>query len=233
MSSIHHQFNQGLADIAEQVQASLVQVQSGRGRGVGAGTVWHSDGLILTNAHVVGRRNHREILVTLADGRNLPATLLARDDAQDIAALRVDAQDLATITLGDSQQLAAGNLVFAIGHPWGILGAVSAGIVIGEGIVPLTIDPAHTRAVNQSASERQWLAIDLRLRPGNSGGPLVDSMGRLVGLNTAMSGPEVGLAVPVQTNKVVFPKVPAAENVQIPHPHPASRQRHASHPHYL
>jgi S1-C subfamily serine protease len=163
-----------------------VQITNGQ-RGAGAGTIWHADGLIVTNAHVVGRRSLR---VTLPDGRTLPARLLARDASRDLAALAVDATGLPTSELGQSKQLQPGQWVLALGHPWGVAGAVTAGVVIGVGPPP-----------EMPLPQRELIQVGLRLRPGHSGGPLVDVHGRLVGINTMMAGPEVGLAVPVHVVK--------------------------------
>jgi serine protease Do len=181
-----HQLNLDMSGLVENVRRSLVQVSNGR-RGTGAGTVWHPDGLILTNAHVVGRRNLR---VTLPDGRTLPAWLLAHDPALDVAALKVDATGLPTVELGKSKQLQPGQWVLALGHPWGVAGAVTAGVVIGVGL-PLEMQ----------LPRRELIQVSLHLRPGHSGGPLVDARGRLVGINTMMAGPDVGLAVPVHVVK--------------------------------
>ena len=181
------QLNKEIADVTERVRGSLVQVRNG-GRGNGAGTIWHPQGLILTNAHVVERG---PLQVKLTDGRTLPARLLARDASIDVAALAVNATGLPTIELGDSSRLKPGRLVLALGHPWGIVGAVAAGVVIGVG-------PDWPEL---SGSKREWIVVSLNLRPGNSGGPLIDDYGRLIGINTVMTGPEVGMAVPVHVIK--------------------------------
>ena len=187
MPTLVQTLNDEIADVVEGVRGSLVQIRRGR-HGAGAGTVWHPEGLILTNAHVV---ESGSLQVTLADGRTLPARVLARDPDNDVAAVAVDATDLPTIALGESRRLRPGQLVLALGHPWGIRGAVSAGVVIGVG----------SQWAEIPRSKREWIAVSLNLRPGNSGGPLVDAEGRLVGINSVMSGPEVGLAVPVHVIK--------------------------------
>jgi serine protease Do len=176
-----------MADIVSEVRRTLVQVRNGRS-GAGAGTVWHPDGLILTNAHVIRMRS---IHVVLPDGQTLPARVLAHDRALDLAALGVDASGLPAIGLGGSRQLQAGDWVLALGHPWGVLGAVTAGVVAGAG----------AGLPEMPRSDREWIAVSLHLRPGYSGGPLVDAQGRLVGINTIMAGPDVGLAVPVHVVK--------------------------------
>ncbi len=185
---IAQQLDSDLASVVEEARRSLVQVRNGH-RGGGAGTIWHSKGLIVTNAHVVGRGSAASVI--LPDERELPARVLARDERRDLAALVVDAGDLPTVQLGDSKSLQPGQWVVAVGHPWGIQGAISAGIVIGLG--PAWPD-GHERG-------RDYVLVSLHLRPGHSGGPLVDTEGRLVGINTMINGPDVGVAVPVDEVK--------------------------------
>jgi serine protease Do len=187
VSDLLAQLNAEMAVVVEGAWRSLVEIHNGH-RGVGAGTIWHPDGLILTNAHVVGRRS---LQVTLPDGHKLAARVLAHDASRDIAALSVEATDLPTIELGNSRQLKPGQWVLALGHPWGVAGAVTAGIVAGVG----------KRLPEMPLPDRDWIAVSLHLRPGHSGGPLVDNHGRLVGINTIMAGPDVGLAVPVHVVK--------------------------------
>jgi S1-C subfamily serine protease len=188
-TSILTQLNDALADRITTVQRSLVQITNGRG--AGAGTIWHRDGLIITNAHVVRGRDHLQ--VTLPDGHKLPTQIIAADDALDIAALSVTADDLPAIELGDSKTLKPGQWVMAIGHPWGVQGAVTSGVVIGTG--------AQLPEMGSMQPGREWIALSLHMRPGHSGGPLVDSAGRLVGINTMITGPNVGYAIPVHVVK--------------------------------
>jgi serine protease Do len=186
MTTLWQQMNREMAGIVEGVRGSLVTV-SNDWRGGGAGTLWHSDGLVVTNAHVVRRRSPK---VTLPDGRTLAARLLAYDQAIDLAALSVQAENLPAIALGDSKRLKPGDWVVALGHPWGVKGAASAGMVIDVG-----------RPLEMPQIEVELIQVGLNLRPGHSGGPLVDGEGRLVGINTMISGPQVGLAVPVYVVK--------------------------------
>jgi S1-C subfamily serine protease len=186
MPNLWQQLNGDLSAIVENVRRSLVQISNGRG--AGAGTIWHADGLIVTNAHVVAGRHALKVI--LPDGRSLPARILAADANQDLAALSIEANNLPTITLGDSKQLQPGEWVVALGHPWGVLGAATAGIVIATGMPPEM--PAH---------RGEFIQVGLHLRPGHSGGPLVDVQGRLIGLNAMITGPDVGLAVPVHRVK--------------------------------
>ncbi len=166
------------ATMAAELARVTVEVR-GRGRGaggaaVGAGVIWHPDGLILTNAHVA----HRDVTVVLADGRARSARLVARDQPRDLAALLVDATGLPAARIGDSAALRVGELVLAVGNPLGLVRALSAGLVHAVG----------PRAIH----------ADLRLAPGNSGGPLADARGRVVGLNAMIVG---GLAVAVPSRE--------------------------------
>ena len=166
------------ADLAARLGRVTVEVR-GRGRGaeggaVGAGVVWHPDGLILTNAHVASG----DVTVVLADGGARRARLVARDVRRDLAALVVDATDLPAARIGDSGALRVGELVLAVGNPLGLVRALSAGLVHAVG----------PRAIH----------ADLRLAPGNSGGPLADAQGHVVGLNAMIVG---GLAVAVPSRE--------------------------------
>jgi serine protease Do len=185
--NILQQLSTEMGDVVSAARRSLVQISNGP-EGQGAGTIWHSDGLIITNAHVVRKRS---LKVKLPDGRVLPATILAHTPELDIAALSVEANNLPTIEVGDSHNLQPGEWVFAVGHPFGVTGAATAGIVIGTG----------THLPEQPNPKREWIAVNLRLRPGNSGGPLVNRYGQLIGVNTIMTGPKAGGAVPVHVAK--------------------------------
>ena len=196
MVALLQQVDAGLSAVVAQASRSLVQISNGR-RGAGAGTIWHEEGLIVTNAHVV-KQKAPSVGLPGAEGwprggANLPARVVAHDRNLDIAVLVVDAHGLPTIQLGESTGLRAGELVLALGHPWGVPGAATAGVVIGVG--------EEWRGVNGDRAGREWIAASLRVRPGHSGGPLIDSKGRLVGINTIMAGPGVGVAVPVHVVK--------------------------------
>ncbi len=177
------ELNEDLSGVIEQVHRSLVQIHNGK-RGSGAGTIWHPQGLIVTNAHVAGRG---PLKVELPDGRTLPAQILALDRDRDVAALRVEANNLPAVQLGDSQRLRPGEWVVAVGHPWGVPGAATAGIVIGVG----------SEWPEMPGNGRDWVVVSLHMRPGHSGGPLVDVRGRMVGINTMINGPDVGFAIPI------------------------------------
>ncbi len=185
MTSILLQLNDEMAHLVEKVGQSLVEVKDGRGGA--AGTIWHSQGLIVTNAHIV---SHKHPKVILSDGRTYDAKVLAYDSDKDLAALSIEAEGLPTIALGDSRDLSAGQFVFALGHPWGVNRVATAGILMGGGAEHLRISYGQN-----------LLSVNLPLRPGNSGGPLVDVEGRLVGINTMMTGPDSGLAIAVNAAK--------------------------------
>ncbi|MFN2223323.1 MAG: S1C family serine protease [Candidatus Promineifilaceae bacterium] len=186
MADLLAQINDQMAAVVEDARRCLVQVHNGR-HGAGAGTILHADGLIVTNAHVVKRQSPK---VTLMDGRTLPARLLTYDEDLDLAAVAVEARELPTIELGRRGQLRPGQWVVALGHPWGVTGASTAGMVIDVG-----------RPLDGLPYRGELIQVGLSLRPGHSGGPMVNGSGRLVGINTMISGPEVGLAVPIHCVK--------------------------------
>jgi S1-C subfamily serine protease len=185
MSNILETLNNELSAVVGRAQHSLVQVHAPRSgdRGNGAGTILHADGLIVTNAHVVQRRSPK---ITLWDGRMLRGSLLAFDEQMDLAAVAVEGKNLPTIELGNRRQLRPGQWVVALGHPWGVTGATSAGMVISVG-----------RPLEGLPYKGDLIQAGLQLRPGHSGGPMVNSEGLLVGINTMIAGPDVGLAVPI------------------------------------
>jgi serine protease Do len=168
----------GFGEIAEQLRRSTVLIQSG-GRGAGSGVIWSSDGVVVTNAHVV---NGGRVNVTLWDGREFDAVISARDPRRDLAQLRIDAVDLRVARAADSSQLRPGELVIAIGNPMGFVGALATGVIHAVG--PL-----------QGLGRQSWVQADVRLAPGNSGGPLADAQGRVVGINTMVAG-RLALAIP-------------------------------------
>ena len=191
MTTLLTQLNSDLGELADKVRRSLVQVSAGR-RGSGSGVILTPDGLVATNAHVIsgtrGRRPGRRLRITLPTGVVVEATSLTQDDELDVAILKLEGElpELQPIEFGDSKALRPGQWVMAMGYPWGVSGAVAGGIVIGAG-------PDLPEA---PGAGRDWIAVDLALRPGHSGGPLVDHQGRLIGISTMMAGLEVGMAVP-------------------------------------
>ena len=179
----HAEIGDALGTLTERVRAVTVEVTSRHGFGTGSGVLWDSSGLVVTNAHVA-RGRHQVIILT--GGCSFDATLIASDPAFDLAALRVEAADLPIALIGDSDLLRTGELVVALGSPRGISGAASLGIVY------------HPAAGGPSG--RRWIAADVQLAPGNSGGPLADAAGRVVGINTLVA---FGLALAVPSRAVM------------------------------
>lgn len=170
------------AAMLARVWLSLVQVRSDP-HGAGAGVIWRSDGLVVTNDHVVGAG--RQFQVQLSSGERFPAHVLARHPEVDLAILKVDARNLPTALIADSRDLRVGQLVFAVGHPWGQPRVVTAGLV-----------SALQRAETRNGKEVPIIRSDALLAPGNSGGPLVNAAGGVVGINTMIVGGDQGLAIP-------------------------------------
>lgn len=168
-----------LAIAAENLCRSTVQVQ-GRSSSHGSGVIWRSNGLVITNAHVVcGPR----ATIKLADERELDAVVIARDRRSDLAALQVEASDLPSITVS-SEVLRVGELVLAVGNPLGLVGVLTTGVI-------------HAISHNNVAGG-QWIQADVRLAPGNSGGPLANSQGHVIGINCMIVG-SLALAIPSHT----------------------------------
>jgi serine protease Do len=172
----------GFGEVAEALRRTTVQVSSS-GRGVGSGVILSADGLIVTNAHVV---RSSQAQVKLWDGRTLEAVVTSRDLARDLAAVLVSASSLSAATLADSSKARIGELVLAIGNPLGFVGALSTGIIHAAGSV-------------RGLGIGSWLQADVKLAPGNSGGPLADAQGRVLGINTMVAG---GLALAIPSNDV-------------------------------
>jgi serine protease Do len=175
------------ARMIEDAQRSVVQVRSG-GRGIGAGVIWRPEGLVLTNHHVVAGAR-RNVKVALQDGRTFSADVRKSSRSLDLALLRLegDHEDLPAAPVGDSDALRVGELVYAIGHPWGRVGAVSAGIIGGVGELR---GPRPGRG-----SSTRYVRSDVTLAPGNSGGPLLNARGRVVAINAMIFG-DMAVSIP-------------------------------------
>ncbi len=177
-------FSSSLEEIIEKAQASIVQVRRA-GRGGGTGFVWHEKGAIITNHHVVANASTK-LEIELLDGRVLQASVVDSDPMLDLALLNVPADNLPALPAGDSAKLRVGELVFAIGHPWGQRGVVTAGIVSALSKVKL----------RNSNQQLEYIKSDVRLAPGNSGGPLLDAQGHVVGINAMIMGGDLSVAIP-------------------------------------
>ena len=168
----------GFGEIAEALRRSTVLVQPG-GRGSGSGVIWSTNGTIITNAHVA---RGGQITVQLWDGCEQSATIVSRDPRRDLAALRIDAPNLPAAAIADSPQLRPGELAIAIGNPLGFVGALTTGVIHAVG--PL-----------RGLGSQAWVQADVRLAPGNSGGPLANAAGHVIGINTMVAG-RLALAIP-------------------------------------
>lgn len=166
-----------IAELAEELRRVTVEVTDADEL-LGSGILWPA-GCVVTNAHVVRRP---EVALRLSDGRRLRARVVARDSDADLALLDVPGTGVPPATLAEPDTIRVGSFVVAIGHPLGVRGALSTGIICAIGPI--------------DRGGRSWIQADLHLAPGNSGGPLADAGGRIVGLNSRAAGP-LALAVPM------------------------------------
>ncbi len=181
--ALFENLNAELADLSQKVRASLVHVHSRKGKG--AGLAWDESGLVLTSAHVAQRG---PLTLTSLSGSSASATFVGSNEEADLALVRAPLAEVTPIERGLSSRLRPGDWVVALGHPWGVPGSATAGIVIA-------VEPRREEGGRRLPAV---IVADLHLRPGHSGGPLVDARGRLVGVSTLANGPDVGVAVAVE-----------------------------------
>jgi serine protease Do len=198
-------YSRAVIAVAERLSPSVANLRVSRrvrgGRvldGGGSSVVITPDGFMLTSAHVVARTEGRG-RASFVDGRELDFEVVGSDPLSDLAVLRVDGRELVGAELGDAERLRVGQLVVAIGNPHGFTGSVTAGVVSALGRSLPTRSGANVRVVDNV------IQTDAALNPGNSGGALADGRGHVVGINTAVAGVGLGLAVPINaaTRRVI------------------------------
>ena len=205
-------YSEAVVSVVDAIGPTVVGVRTkrpggGRGEGAGSGVILASDGYILTNSHVV--HGAGELEVSLTDGRRL-ASLTGEDPASDLAVIRAGGGGLPSARFGESARLRVGQLVIAIGNPFGFQSTVSAGVVSALG-----------RSLRSTTGRLfdNVIQTDVALNPGNSGGPLVDSRGLVIGINTAIFAMAQGIsfAIPIDTATWVIPQLLAHGRVRRPY----------------
>jgi serine protease Do len=195
-SSLPDVFSHALMQMVDKVQPSIVQVLN-EGRGAGTGIIWDADGhsgSIITNHHVVPEGS-TAIKVHLADGQILDARVVDRNAKLDLAMLSIAAEHLQAVAAGDSARLRVGEWVFAVGNPWGQRGVVTAGIISSVNNANNGSNGSTTKA-NKNEVELRYIKSDVVLAPGNSGGPLLDADGKVVGVNAMVFGGDLAVSIP-------------------------------------
>jgi S1-C subfamily serine protease len=189
-------YSQVVVAVAEELTPRVAALQVSRRRrdgsiagGAGSAVVFTSDGFLLTNAHVVGKAEAGQ--VAFADGTTVPFRVVGSDPLSDLAVVRADGVTPAPARLGEAGQLRVGQLVVAVGNPLGLAGTITAGVVSALG------RSLPTRAGENMRIVDDVIQTDAALNPGNSGGALVVASGQVVGINTAVAGIGVGLAIPI------------------------------------
>jgi S1-C subfamily serine protease len=206
-------YSRAVTSVVEAVGPAIVSVSTGQGRdggdfetvGAGSGFVITPDGYIVTNSHVVAKA--REVRAAFVDGRRLDATVIGSDPPTDLAVIRVSGASFPYAELGDSSALRVGQLVIAVGNPFGFQSTVSTGVVSALGRALRSQDGRLIENIIQHTAP---------LNPGNSGGPLVDSRGRVIGINTAIiaMAQGIGFAIPSATARTVIPQLLAKGRVE-------------------
>ena len=189
-------YSRTVISVADALSPSVANLQvrrrtrRGPAMGPGSGVAISADGFLITSAHVV--EGSRRGVASFSDGHETPVSLIGSDPLSDLAVLRADGGELTPATLGDATELRVGQLVVAIGNPNGFAGSVTAGVVSGLGrSLPVGARGGPRRVVENV------IQTDAALNPGNSGGALVNGAGHVVGINTALAGIGLGLAVPI------------------------------------
>ena len=196
-------YSRTVSGVAERLTPSVAHLavsrrtRRGRAEGAGSGVAISSDGYMLTSAHVVA--SGQRLTASFSDGRELNGKVAGADLLSDLAVVQVDGRDLTPARLGDADDLRVGQLVVAIGSPMGLAGTVTAGVVSALG------RSLPTRSGSAGRLVENVIQTDAALNPGNSGGALADGLGRVVGINTAVAGIGLGLAVPINdaTGKII------------------------------
>jgi S1-C subfamily serine protease len=191
-----------IADVAERTGEAVVRIDSTRNRssrsrggsvqGTGSGFIIKSDGLVVTNAHVVEGAD--QVTVTLKNGREYTGQILGRDELTDVAVVKIQANNLPTVAMGNSDQIRPGEWAIAIGNPLGLDNTVTAGIISGTGRSSGVIGAPDKRV--------SFIQTDAAINPGNSGGPLLNQQGQVIGMNTAIIGRAQGLGFAIPINQV-------------------------------
>ena len=178
-------------------------------RGFGSGFIVSSDGLILTNAHVVD--NSDEVNVTLKDGRTYEGEVMGTDSLTDVAVIKIEAEELPAVTFADSETLQPGEWAIAIGNPLGLDNTVTTGIVSATGRSSAQVGIADKRV--------SFIQTDAAINPGNSGGPLLNARGQVIGINTAIiqNAQGLGFAIPVNTARDIAEELIAKGKVEHPY----------------
>ncbi len=206
---------QAFINLYAQVNPAVVNITTESGQG--SGFVYDATGYVVTNNHVVA--GAQQIVVVLADGTERPATLVGRDPDSDLAVVKITAEpgELTAVPLADSESLQVGQIVIAIGNPFGLESSMTTGIISGLG----RLLPIEQSFGQSTYSIPDVIQTDAAINPGNSGGPLLDIYGRVVGVNSAIESPVrsssgVGYAIPANIVAVVVPQL--IENGEVQHP---------------